>query len=912
MTPGTKLGHYEILSLLGKGGMGEVWRARDTKLGREVAIKTLPEEFAKDADRLARFEREAKLLASLNHPNIAAIYGFEQHNGTHFLVLELVEGDTLADRLKRGAIPVEESLKLALQMAEALEAAHEKGVIHRDFKPANIKVTPSGKVKVLDFGLAKAFAGNEASANPADSPTLSIQATQQGMILGTAPYMSPEQAAGRATDKRTDIWAFGAVLYEMLSGRAAFVGDDVSDILATVLKTDPDWNGLPANLNPRLQEILERSLEKDLNGRYHDVADMGLDIQRLLAHPGGLTVSVAEAVHAAPQSKLPWIAVFVLGLVIAGGAVWIVRAPGTPESASVSRFYYDLPEGLFIQTLNGRSSVAISTDGNRFVYKGIGGDSTGLYIRSMNELEARLIPGTETAENPVFSPDGREIAYYQGTPTGRLMKVAVGGGARVVLADSVENPFGMSWERDGSILYGQRDGIWQVSENGSAPVRVVSTEPGEQAHGPQLLPGGEWVLFSLARTVGATRWDDADIVIESLASADRRVLWQGGSDARYVPTGHLVYASGDALFALPFDADRLEPTGRPTSILQGVRRAAEAQTGEASYSISGDGTLVYVFGGPDSGSTLVTVDRNGNPQAFTDEARNYTRPRVSPDGSRVAVEVTETSGDSPVTHVWTLNVDTGNGAQLTFEGSQNQFPVWTRDSQAVVFRSDRSGSLALYTKAADGSGRAELVFEGTDTLVATDVLPDGTLLLQDSRDGDNEDIWTLPPDGDGSAREFLATPNVERSARFSPDGGWIAYISDESGQFEVYVRPYPNTGGGQRRVSEGGAGSYAPVWSPDGRELYYDVGPPEVLMSVSIQTDPSLQLGRPQELFPIEEIFQANVATVIAPLWDVTSDGSGFVFVQPAAQGEFTDENDDRVYVVLDWFEELRARAPVP
>ena len=920
LSEGTKLGPYQITGPLGKGGMGEVYQATDTNLNRQVAIKVIPTEFAQDTERLARFEREAKTLASLNHPNIAQIYGFEKSTGVHALVMELVEGPTLADRITQGPIPVDEALPIAKQIAEALEAAHEQGIIHRDLKPANVKVKPDGTVKVLDFGLAKAMDPVGDPASVAMSPTLSMAATQQGVILGTAAYMSPEQAAGRDTDKKTDIWALGAVLFEMLSGSAAFGGDDISNILASVLKTEPDWSGLPPNLNSRLTEVLQRSLEKSLNGRYHDVADMRLDIGRLLAEPDGAIGSVAEVVRA-PQSKLPWIAAFVLGLVIAGGTVWIVRAPGTPESGSVSRFYYDLPAGLLVQSRTGRSSIAISNDGNQFLYKGIGSDSTGLYIRSMNQLEARLIPGSAAAENPVFSPDGREIAYYQGTPTGQLMKVAVsGGGAPVVLADSVANPFGMSWGRDGTILYGQRDGIWQVSENGGAPIRVVATEQDEQAYGPQLLPGGEWVLFSLARTVGATRWDDSDIVIESLSSADRRVLWQGGSDARYVPTGHLVYASGDGLFALPFDADRLEPTGGPASMLQGVLRAVAAQTGYAFYSTSEDGTLIYLLRLSDSGeiSTPVTVDRRGNPQAFTDEPRNYTRPRFSPDGSRVAVEVTETVGDSPVTHTWILNVDTGSGTQLTFEGSQNQFPVWTRDSQAVVFTSDRSGSLALYTKSADGSGQAELVFEGSNALVATDVLPDGTLLLQDSGAGDGEDIWTLPLDGDGSALEFLATPNVERSARFSPDGRWIAYVSDESGQFEIYVRPYAGAGGGQRRVSEGGAGNYAPVWSADGRELYYVAGPPEVLMSVSIQTEPSLQLGRPQELFQISGTFQANVATTIAPLWDVAPDGSGFVFVEPVAQGgSIGDTNappsyDARIYVVQNWHQELLERVPVP
>ncbi len=889
MQTGTPLGHYTILSAIGKGGMGEVWKAKDTKLGRDVAIKTLPEEFAKDAERLARFEREAKLLASLNHPNIAAIYGFEEDNGQHFLVLELVEGDTLADQIKRGAIPVEASLKLALQIAEALEAAHEKGVIHRDLKPANIKVTPEGQVKVLDFGLAKAFEGEQADVSGSNSPTLSMAATQQGIILGTAAYMSPEQARGENADQRVDVWAFGVVLFGMLTGRGTFDGRTVSDVLAAVLAKDPDWNSLPHNLHAQLRRLLERCLSKELKDRYHGIADARVDIESVLADPDGVIVqSVAQVVQASPP-RLHVVAAIALAAMVAGVTAWTLKPTDT---RLLSRFSYDLPEGLALTILFGRPSLAISPNGEQFVFNAgsvSAGSEAGLYVRSMDELEARFIAGAENPENPVFSPDGEEIAYYQRAATGRLMKIAVSGGAPVTLAEPIENPFGMSWESQGTILIGQSDGIWSVSESGGEPNHLIVTGPGEQAHGPQLLPGGEWVLFTLTSATGDSRWDEADIVIESLSSAERRVLRQGGSDARYVPTGHLVYAFGDALFASPFDVDSLEFSGGPASIIQGVRRpfALGLQTGVAFYGFSDDGTLVYLTAPPSDGVStfLVTLDRIGNPQPLTGEARNYTRPRISPDGSRVAVEVTEGGRATPATHIWIVDIETGNGTQLTFEGSQNEFPVWAPDSQTFVFRSDRSGRMALYTKSADGSGEAELVFEGSDTLVATDVLPDGTLLLQDSTDGDNDDIWTLRLVGDGSPSEFLATPANERSARFSPDGRWIAYASDESGQFEVYVRPYPSSNGGQRRVSEGGFGNYAPVWSPNGGELYYVVGPPEILMSVPIQTDLNLLPGRPQELFPIDGAFQADARTTIVPLWDLTPDGTQFVFVQAPGGG---------------------------
>ncbi|MBP1611037.1 MAG: serine/threonine protein kinase [Acidobacteria bacterium] len=451
---GKTLGHYQITSQLGKGGMGEVYQAKDQKLGRDVAIKVLPEEFARDADRVARFQREAKLLASLNHPNIAAIHGLEESGGTNFLVLELVPGETLADRIKAGPIPVEESLKLALQIAEALEAAHEKGVIHRDLKPANIKVTPESKVKVLDFGLAKAYAGDREDVNLSNSPTLSDAATQQGVILGTAAYMSPEQARGKPVDKRADIWAFGCVLFEMLTGRAAFSGRDVTDILAAVIRSEPDWKRLPANLHWRLRELLERCLEKEAKDRYSGINDARVEIQKVLADPSGLFAQSVTAKKAQTRlrSMLPW-AVAILGIVLVGVAVWNLRKP---EPRQVMRFEYELPEG---QQLNG---LAVSPDGKQFVY----GTANGLYIRSVDELTAKLIAGTEgSTQQPFFSPDGKSIGYFSVNDR-QLKKIAISGGAPVTLC-AVTQLLGAWWGADNTILYGQIPGdMMQVSGNG--------------------------------------------------------------------------------------------------------------------------------------------------------------------------------------------------------------------------------------------------------------------------------------------------------------------------------------------------------------------------------------------------------------------------------------------------------------
>ncbi len=550
MNPGTQLGHYEITDKLGQGGMGEVWKARDQKLGREVAIKTLPEEFAQDEERLARFEREAKLLASLNHPNIATIHGLEEDNDTRFLVLELVEGDTLADRLKHGAIPVEESLKLALQIAEGFEAAHEKGVIHRDLKPGNIKVTPDGKVKVLDFGLAKAFAGDGADVNLSQSPTLSMAATQQGVILGTAAYMSPEQASGLEVDKRSDIWAFGVVLFELLAGRGLFTGETAPHILASVLKTDPDWKSLPPNLHPRLRLLLERCLEKESKDRYGDISDARVDVQRVLADPVGVLVQPAtEVVQAAPQSKLPWVAAFALGLALAGIAVWNLKPDAPDASGPLIRFSQLLPEDQQF-TRTGRPVVAVSPDGSRIVYVA----NNQLYLKAMDTLEASGIPGTDDdPAAPFFSPNGQWIGFWSGVDR-QLKKIAVSGGAPIMLSDA-ENPLGVpSWEADDTIVFGQSEGIKRVSANGGEAELLVA---GANISTPQMLPDGQTLLF----------FDHVadEIAVQSLNSDERTVLLPG-EYPRYVSTGHIVYGIEDVLSAVPFDVRSLELRGGPVTL----------------------------------------------------------------------------------------------------------------------------------------------------------------------------------------------------------------------------------------------------------------------------------------------------------------------------------------------------------
>ena len=682
--------------------MGEVYRARDTKLKRDVALKVLPDVFANDPEQLARFQREAQVLASLNHPNIASIYGLEEADGVRALVLELVEGPTLADLItsrtaqapaaaatsesaRRGAAPsegvaprgleIDEALPIARQMAEALEAAHEAGVIHRDLKPANVKVKADGMVKVLDFGLAKALEGDVGS-DPSQSPTMTAAATKMGVIMGTAAYMSPEQAKGKTVDKRADVWAFGAVLYEMLTGQRAFAGDDVSETLATVLKSDPAWQALPAETPPAIKRLLHRCLEKDPRLRLRESGTAIVEIHEAQTTPFAATIEVG----ATPQpvgwrQAMPWITGAVVGGVIIGLAVWNLRPP---EPRSVSRFDYDLPESHPFRN-TGQPVIAVSADGSHFVYN----TREELFLRSMGELEARLIPGTEESlTSPFFSPDGQWVGYW--AATGQLKKMAVSGGAPVILCEAT-NPFGVSWGLDDTILFGQPAGIMRVSANGGIPELVIATE-GEQVHGPQMLPDGESVLFTVTSSTGVSRWDDAQIVVHSLESGERKVLLEGGSDARYLPTGHLVYAFEDGLFALPFDVDNLEVAGGPVSVVQGVQRAPQGVTASANYGVSDRGTLIYVSGSasPLANRTLALVDRNGGVEPLSVPPAVYLSPRLSPDGEKLVVQ---SDRDGTMSLYWMPADGSGAPERLTTaeDGTSHWLGSWSPDGQTLLF-----------------------------------------------------------------------------------------------------------------------------------------------------------------------------------------------------------------------------------
>jgi serine/threonine-protein kinase len=633
---GTRIAHYEILSSLGAGGMGEVYRSRDTRLGREVAIKMLPEIFAHDAERTARFGREARVLAALNHPNIAVLYGLEQAEGKHFLVMELVEGETLAQSISRGPLPVEETLAIVRQVADALEAAHEKGIVHRDLKPSNVKVTPEGKVKVLDFGLAKALVPPEASADILSSPTLSAVATNAGVILGTAAYMSPEQARGAETGTRSDIFAFGCVLFEMLTGRRSFQGDTVTETIASVLAREPDLNAIPANVNPRIRDLLRRCFQKDPKQRWQAIGDVRVELDAIAADPLGLKIPAAHAKPPLWRRALPFAAT---GILVAAAA-WVVfsRMEPAPAQHGLTRFSFTLPADQKL-TQTGRHNLAISPDGANMVYVA----NERLYLKRMAETEARPIPGTEENPNtPFFSPDGQWIGFYS-VADGELKRIRLSGGAPETLA-KIDSPFGASWTADDQIFAGQgTNGIVRVNARGGKPETVIAAKPGELLHGPQVLPDGDSVLFSASMVALDVneRWDRGQIVVQSLKSGQRIPLIDGGSDARYLPTSHLVYALGTALFAVPFDAKALGITGATVQIAEGIRRASARTSAAASFAVSENGSFVSMENQPETVAEriLVMVDRKGIRKPLALPPKPYLGPRVSPDGKQADVQI---------------------------------------------------------------------------------------------------------------------------------------------------------------------------------------------------------------------------------------------------------------------------------
>ena len=891
LAPGTSLGHYDVTSLLGEGGMGQVWQATDTQLNRQVALKILPDAFADDPDRLARFTREAQILASLNHPNIAAIHGIEEAEGTRALVLELVEGPTLADRIAQGPLPLDEALPIAQQIAEALEAAHEAGVIHRDLKPANIKVKDDGTVKVLDFGLAKALEPAP-DVDPSQSPTLTAAATQVGVIMGTAAYMSPEQARGKVVDRRADVWAFGAVLYEMLTGGRAFAGGDVSETLAQVIMKEVDWTTLPATTPTSLRQLLQRCLERDPRQRLRDIGEARISV----AGSGTVSASlVTEAPSAAQlrvwQQPVAVASAILIAVSVTGFATWWMTRPALPP-VMVERFSIALGPGQAFGGTTGRRLVSLSPDGAQLVYQA----NDQLFLRHLDQLEASPIPETAGAWEPFISPDGQWIGFWA---DGQIKKVGISGGAAVPLCEA-GLPWGISWAEDDSILFGQNpQGILRVSADGGTAEVIIEAAEGELARGPQMLPGGEWVLFTL-RPAGVTDWSDAQIVAESLLSGERTVVIEGGYDARFLPTGHLVYALDGTLLAAPFDVPTRQVRGGSVPLVDGV--AHQSFIGTSHFAVSRSGSLAYV---PDLAlselgpGSLHWVDRQGRMLSEVGPPNVFGYPRLAPDGLRVTAAL---SGDgvwgANSTDVWVLALEGGGDQRLTEDGISSR-SSWTPNGSSVTFSTSAPGREGLFEQLADLSVESALLVRSARAAPG-DWSPDGNTLvyqalslpaLQDA------DLWIWSRGGEPAP--FLATEFSERAPRLSPGGQWVAYVSDQAGDDRVYVQPFP-TGGPVVPISAGTGTE--PVWARDGRTLFYRNG--TQMFEVEVTAEPNLTASAPRLLF--DERYATDPFQGGSQNYDVSVDGERFLMVSRS------NTTDASITLVQNWFEELTERVPGP
>jgi Tol biopolymer transport system component len=889
-----------VTAELGAGGMGEVWRAEDTKLGREVALKVLPEEFAKDPERMARFEREAKVLASLNHPNIATLYGLESvPSGTEtetetdtgtgpttFLAMELVDGEELSEKITRGQIPVDEAIRIALQIAEALEAAHEQGIVHRDLKPANIKLRPDGTVKVLDFGLAKAWDADAPDSSPSMSPTLTAHATAAGVILGTAAYMSPEQAAGVAADSRADIWSFGVVLWEMLTGRKLFEGETVSHVLASVLKDEPEIEALPGALPSRIVELIERCLRKKPKRRLQSIGDARILLEEYLVDPDACELSPVDAAPTGGR-RIGWRVLPVAFALLGGGAAMgFLANRAEPDTPRVVRFILGAPEdtSYHLDPVS-PGPVAVSPDGRSLVVSARGSDGNPvLYVRQLDSLEARRLPGSDGAQYPFWSPDSRSVGFFA---DGKLKKIETDGGPAISLANA-ENGKGGAWSPSGVIVFAPsyNTPLHVVSEAGGEPraLTVFDENRGDNSHRhPRFLPDGRRFLY-LARGSGSSEASGHAVVAASLDDEDEIELLRSAAAADYA-AGQLLYAREATLMARPFDPERFEFTGDAVPVCEDVMVINGAAVMVSSA--SGGDVLAYQSGGGRQGGILTWFDRAGTPQGTIGEQNGYREVWISPDGTMAAVAIDDrTSG---MGDIWILELDRNLASRLTSDPGEEEQIVWSPDSTYVAFARAVASRTDIFRKLVGGASNAELVYESELDTFPTSWSPDGHFLAFDASSPDTGwDQWILPLEG-GEAYRFLHSKFNEANGVFSPDGRWMAYVSDESGRQEIYLTPFPGPG---RRWRVSADGAMYPRWSSTGHELYYQ-GLDGSVVAVQIDlSEASPRIGTPETLI-------MSRLTGLSYPYSPTDNGERFLLIDSQIGGESLN-------VVLDWAAELK------
>jgi serine/threonine-protein kinase len=891
LAPGARLGPYEILALLGAGGMGEVYRAKDTRLGRDVAVKVLPEEFFESEEGRQRFEREARMLASLNHPGIATLYSFEEIPGPsssssrHLLVMELVEGESLERKATSGPLPLEESLSFAKQIAEALEAAHERGIVHRDLKPANVMVSGEGRVKLLDFGLAKAFESDPSSPDISHSPTLTARGTAAGVILGTAAYMAPEQARGKPVDKRSDIWAFGVVVYEMLTGKRLFRGETVSDTLAAVLREPVDWTPLPASTPRNVRGLLERCLERDPKERLRDIGEARVVLEHP-SSPGSVATAGIDAPGRSARRWLPW----AVAALAAGVAVFTLLRPKARSAAvHAARFEFELPAGHYLGTP--RHAIALSPDGKKIVFSAAtlarseyDFNEPRLFLRAVDSWESSPIAGTEGGRQPVFSPDGRWVTFIVRDGEKKfLRRVLLDGGSPTTLCEC-DAEFGVTWTGDGSIIFGSILGpLSRVPETGGKPepVTQLDTKNEEVSHRlPHEFPGGQIVYTALRYAAAASmvRWDLARTYVQRPGARERALLIEGGSDARWVSPGILVFAREGVLVAARLASSGTSLAGPPTPIFEGFSHSVgtsdfKLETGAAQVASSNDGRIAFAPGAtwPEIPRTLAWLDARGRETPIEAVPGYYLFPRTTPDGKRLLLPRNYRGAQVEI-----FDVERGTRRRATFEGN-HAGAAWGPGASEVTFGSDHEGPRRVYVRNIDAPS-GEIQRLSTIQGVAGSWSPDGSRFVYVNLESGRYVTWILPRGGEPKPLE-TSRFNI-LYPRFSPDGKWLAYGTDESGRLEVYVRPLDGAGA-RRQVST--SGGREAIWSPDGTALYYRLRepPPAPYHSMSVYRVPvihnagGLEFDRPVKLFTHEQ----GSATPL-PGWDVTADGR-FLVTRP-------------------------------